>query len=85
MGKSNELKYDLSQHSPYSPDLTPSDLNLFPRLKIFLRGKTFSREEEIKAAVDYYIGGLEKLHFPDRLMTLEHLWMQCIELEGDYE
>jgi hypothetical protein len=28
-------------HSPYSPDLVPSDFFLFPKLKIALKGKIF--------------------------------------------
>ena len=38
-------------HPPYSPDLAPSDYFLFRVMKKFLRGKRFSRDEEVKEAV----------------------------------
>jgi len=37
------------QHSPYSPDLAPSDLFLFPKLKINFKGRRFQTMEEIQA------------------------------------
>ena len=38
-------------HPPYSPDLAPSDYLLFRVMKKFLRGKRFSRDEEVKEVV----------------------------------
>ena len=46
MVKIHELRYQLL---PYSPELTPSDFNLFPRLKIFIGGPRFSTTEELIA------------------------------------
>jgi len=37
--------WTLMRHPAYSPDLVPSDLYLFDRLKIFLRGKQFILDE----------------------------------------
>jgi histone-lysine N-methyltransferase SETMAR len=33
MGKLRDLHYELLEHSPYSPDLAPSDFCLFPKLQ----------------------------------------------------
>ncbi|GFT99888.1 histone-lysine N-methyltransferase SETMAR [Trichonephila clavipes] len=41
-----QLEWDTMQHSPYSPDLAPSDYYLFRSLQNFLDGKTFSSNEE---------------------------------------
>ena len=42
MAKFNELKYELPDHPPYSPDLAPSDFCLFLNLKNVLAGKCFT-------------------------------------------
>ena len=63
--KITELKYELLQHSPYSPDLAPSDFWLFPHLKKFLRGKHFSSNEEVIAVLEEYFAVLAESHFHD--------------------
>ena len=35
-------------HSPYSPDLAPSDFHLFGPLKEFTRGTKFENDDEVK-------------------------------------
>jgi len=52
MGILRHLHYELLEHSPYSPDLAPSDFSLFPKLKLFLVGQRFSSNREAIAAVD---------------------------------
>ena len=81
MEKIHELRYELL---PYSPDLTPSDFNLFPKLKIFLGGPRFSSKEELTAEVEGYFAGLEQCHFRVGIKALEHRWTKCISLQGDY-
>jgi histone-lysine N-methyltransferase SETMAR len=46
MGKLRDLHNELLEHLPYSPDLTPSDYCLFPKLKLFLAGGLFSSNQE---------------------------------------
>jgi histone-lysine N-methyltransferase SETMAR len=45
-----KLKFDAMAHPPYSPDLTPSDYNLFGTLKEALRGYRFTSDKEMKEA-----------------------------------
>ena len=45
---------DIFEHHPYSPDLAPSDIFLFPKTKGHLAGKRFDNVEDLKNAV----GGL---------------------------
>ena len=61
--KITELKYELLQHPPYSPDLAPSDFWLFPHLKKFLRGKHFSSNEDVIAVVEEGILPVESKNF----------------------
>jgi len=84
MAKINELKFELLEHPPYSPDLAPSDFWLFPHLKKFLRGKRFSSNEEVIATVEGYFAGLPENHFKDGIHKLEDRWNKCVELLGEY-
>ena len=85
-GKSKlvELGYELLPHPPYSPDLAPCDFFLFPNLKKSLTGQKFESNEEVIAATETYFANLEKTYFSDGLKKLEHRWVKCIELKGDY-
>jgi len=38
-------------HPPYSPDMSPPDFDLFPKLKINMRCVRFSRLEDLSASV----------------------------------
>jgi histone-lysine N-methyltransferase SETMAR len=47
MAKIEELKFELVDHPPYSPDLAPSDFFLFPNLNKWLSGQRFFSNEEV--------------------------------------
>ena len=79
MVKLNELKYELFEHPPYSPDLAPSDYYLF-RQTI----KRFSSNEEAIAAVEQYFAELPENHYRDGIKLLEDRWNKCVQVEGDY-
>ena len=49
--KLRKFHWELLEHPPYSPDLAPSDFNLFSLLKKFLAGQRFTCDDEVKAAV----------------------------------
>ena len=46
MAKLHESHFELLQHPPYSPDLTPSYHWLFADLKRMIQGKRFGSNEE---------------------------------------
>jgi hypothetical protein len=46
---SGEIQMTVIPHSPYSPDLTPFDFSLFPKMKLKLKGRRFVTTEEIQA------------------------------------
>ena len=73
-----------NSHSPYSPDLAPSDFLLFLYLKKHLFGKMFDDGDEVKKevmtwfkvqAADFYDSGIQKL--VPRLI-------KCLNNAGDY-
>jgi histone-lysine N-methyltransferase SETMAR len=84
MGNLRDLHYELLEHPSCSPDLAPSDFCLFPYLKIFLAGQSFSSNQEAIAAVEGYFADLTKNHYRDGIMALEHCWNKCISLKRDY-
>ena len=64
------LKSEVLSHSPYSPDLAPSDFHFFPHLKRDLKGTRFTSDDEAKQAVmswikqstpEFFIDGMLKL------------------------
>ena len=52
--KLHELHFELLPHSPYSPDLAPSDYWLFADLKRMLQGKRFGSNEEVILETEAY-------------------------------
>lgn len=71
-------------HPPYSPDLAPSDYFLFPNLKKDLRGKRFSDDEKLKAAINAHFEDKEEKYFFEGIEKLVSRANKCIELMGDY-
>jgi histone-lysine N-methyltransferase SETMAR len=51
------------EHSAYSPDLAPSDFHLFGPLKKALRGRRFSCDDDVKAAVHQWLRAQPKIFF----------------------
>jgi len=51
------LGFQCFDHSPYSPDLAPSDYHLFPGLKKQLKGRHFSSDAEVMAAAETWLDG----------------------------
>jgi hypothetical protein len=71
-------------HPPYSPDLAPSDFYLFAYVKKCLAGLSFEDADQLLAAVEGILEGIEK-------MTLQAVfleWMdglrKCIATNGEY-
>jgi hypothetical protein len=67
-----------------SPDLAPSDYNLFPGLKKQLKGRHFSSDPEVIAAAETWLDGQISEIFFSGLQKLEQRAKKCIELRGEY-
>ena len=70
---------EASTHRPYSPDLTPCDFWLFPKL----RGFCYETIEEIKEAVTKVIDTLTQEDFHGTFQKLLERY-KCIAAGGDY-
>ena len=82
--KIHELRFELLDHLPYSPDLAPSDFFLFFQLKIALGGQRFSSNEEANTFVNDYFAEKKAEYYLDGLKRWEHRWDKCVEQQGDY-
>ena len=67
-------------HPPYSPDLAPCDLLLFPKL----RGCRYETIEEMKEAVIKVIDTLTQEDFHGTFQKLLERYNKCIAARGDY-
>ena len=79
------LGWKVLPHAPYSPDHALSDYHLFTSLKNFLRGRRFSEDAEVEAAVGQYI--VSKLgtdFFRRGIRKLSVRWINVIKAQGNY-
>ena len=69
---------------PYSPDLSPCDFCLFPKLIEKFRGCRYETIEEMKEAVTKVIDTLTQEDFHGALQKLLERHNKCIAAGGDY-
>jgi len=75
------LKFTVVPHSPYSPDLAPSDFWLFPKLKETLKGQKFSLDAEVYKLISsqpetFFMDGIKK--WIERLKKMcSRKWWLC--------
>jgi histone-lysine N-methyltransferase SETMAR len=77
------LKFTAVPHPPYSPDLAPSDFWLFPKLKETLKGKHFSSDAKVEAAVRKWIGRQPETFFMDGIKKWIEQLKKCVAVNGD--
>ncbi|KAJ4443386.1 hypothetical protein ANN_05054 [Periplaneta americana] len=70
-------------HPPYSPDLSPPDYFLFPRLKSHLKGRRFNAEEVIANAMRA-LKWVSQNGFQACFQELYTRWQKCVVAEGNY-
>jgi len=79
-----QLKWEAMEHPAYSPDLAPSDFHLFGPLKNPLRGRRFSCDDDVKAAVHQWLRAQPKTFFANGIKKLVGRWEKRIAKQGDY-
>jgi len=79
------LGFQYLDHPPYSPDLAPSDYHLLLGLKKQLKGRHFSSDAQVIAAVETSLNGQpSNFFFWSGLQKLEQRAKKCIESRGEY-
>ena len=71
-------------HPPYSPDLSPCDYFLFPKLKTAMKGAFYDEVSTIQAAVNQVLKNIPKPEFKKSMDKLVDRSKRCIELNGSY-
>ena len=71
-------------HPPYSPDLSPPDYFLLPKLKMDLEGDHFVSIDEIQEAVTTKLNFILKEGFLKGMKRLNDRANMCITSNGDY-
>ena len=71
-------------HPPYSPDLSPCDYFLFPKLKTTMKGSFYDDVPTIQAAVTQALKNIPKTVFKKSMDKLVGRSKRCIELNGSY-
>jgi hypothetical protein len=71
-------------HPLYSPDMSPPDVDLFPKLKKPLRGKRFISIEEVSNEVTRLIRGINNEGVLTGIQNLPKRWTAVIKHSGDY-
>ena len=63
--------WEVLLQSPYSPDMSPQDFNLFPKIKETLRGWRFSSPEEFSSDGTRAIRHMNKIGVLDGIMKVD--------------
>ena len=71
-------------HASYSPDTSPPDFNLFPKLNEPVRRRSFSSLEELSTDGTRAILNINKSGVLDGIIMLPKRWDSVIEKQGDY-
>ena len=82
--KIKELQWGVLTHPPYSPDLAPSDLDLFRSMEHFLRNQKFKSLHDVDLAVSQYFDLKNPKFFSDGFDQLLTRWQKVIDYNGDY-
>jgi hypothetical protein len=77
-------KWEVLPHAPYSPDMSPPDFGLFYKLKEPMHGHCFPSLEEVSAAVNWAIQGLNKSGTLNGTTDRLKRWDMVIEKQEDY-
>ena len=79
-----EFGLDVLDHPPYSPDLSPCDFWLFPRLKEMLAGHRFESRCGIGSAVHHYLQHTPKEDCRAAFRKWVDQCKMCVEADGAY-
>jgi transposase len=76
--------WQVPPHPPYSPDMSPPDFDLFPKLKKPLRQKRFRSIEEVSNEVTRVIRRINNEGVLTGIQDLLKRWTAVIKHNGDY-
>ena len=79
-----KYKTSVVLHSPYSPNLTPAEFFLFPKLNTTLKGRRFQTIEEIQENAIRELCAITESAFQEAFQEQKKCRERCIASRGDY-
>ncbi|KAJ4442473.1 hypothetical protein ANN_04059 [Periplaneta americana] len=76
--------WEILEHPPYSPDMSPCDYDLFTKVKEPLQGTRYNTRGELIRAIGRSIRNISKDGRADGVRRLPNIWQKVINKEGDY-
>jgi len=76
--------WEIFEHPPYSPDLSPSDYHLFSKMKVWLATQRFHTNEELMDGVNTWLHNLAVTFFGEGLQKLMSRYNKCLNVDGSY-
>jgi histone-lysine N-methyltransferase SETMAR len=78
------FNWEFFDHAPYSPDLVPSDYQLFTNMKVWLATQLFHTNEELMDGVNNWLLNLAAPLFDEGLQKLVSRYDECLNVDGNY-
>ncbi|PNF15400.1 hypothetical protein B7P43_G00941, partial [Cryptotermes secundus] len=75
-------RWEILQHSPYSPDMSPCDYDLFAKMKEPLRGTRYNTREEIIRAVERSLLDINRSGRADGVRRFPQIWQKVEHMRG---
>ncbi|GBN22449.1 Histone-lysine N-methyltransferase SETMAR [Araneus ventricosus] len=78
------FRWEVLEHPPYSPDLSPYDFHIFGPLKRALQGTRFHSDDEVKKAVQNFLKNQPRSFYSNDIDLLPKRWDLCYNAHGDF-
>lgn len=78
------LGAEILSHPPYSPDLSPCDFALFPRLKKELRGRRFDNLDDLRGATQSILSSFGQEWYAGTFRDWVRRHEKCVQAKGEY-
>ena len=77
-------QWEILEHPPYSPDMTPYSYDLFAKVKEQLRGTRYNARDEFTRVIGRSILSINRDGRALDVGRLPNIWQKVIIKEGDY-
>ena len=77
-------KVKVLNHPPYSPDPSPCDFFLFPRLKKMLSGNKYTSRSSLGSAIYQCLQQIPKDDYLSAFRDWVNMLQKCVSVKGEY-